>query len=55
MEDPTKSMTVLEALEYKTDIADFMLGMIKKLKIDYGYRSITMANAPWNYYAWSLE
>ena len=54
-EDPTKSMTKLEVLQYKTDIAEFMLDMLRKLKIDYGFRSITMANAPWDYYCKSLE
>ena len=29
--------------------------MVKKLKVDAGLRSLTMARAPTDYYKWSLE
>ena len=32
-----------------------MLKMMKRFKVDNGFRSIKMANAPWDYYKWSLE
>ena len=32
-----------------------MLTMLKRLKVDCGFRSITMANAPYDYFSWDLE
>ena len=32
-----------------------MLGMLKKLKVDHGLMSVTMANAPYDYYSWTLD
>ena len=32
-----------------------MASMLKRLKVDHGFRSIKMANTPWDYYKWNLE
>ena len=54
-EDPSLGLTPLENNLRKLDIAEFMLTMLKKLKVDYALRSITMANAPNDYYSWTLD
>ena len=53
--DPSIGLTPLENMLRKADIAEFMLQMLKKLKVDCGFRSIKMANAPYDYYSWDLE
>ena len=54
-EDPSLHITPLENMLRKAEIVEFMLDMIKKLKVDHGLRSIQMANAPYDYYSWDLE
>ena len=54
-EDPSKGLTPLENILRKADIAEFMLTMLKRLKVDHGFRSIKMANAPFDYYSWDLN
>ena len=54
-EDPAKKMTPLEQMVQKVDVAEFMLTMLKRLKVDCGFRSTKMANAPWDYYCWDLQ
>ena len=53
-DDPSQGLTLLENLLRKADIAEFMLTTVKKLKVDHGFRSIQMANAPHDYYSWDL-
>ena len=53
--DPAVGLTPLENMLRKAEIVEFMLTTVKKLKVDYGFRSIQMANAPWDYYKWDLE
>ena len=54
-DDPAKGLTPLENMLRKADIAEFMLTMLKRLKVDCGFRSIKMANAPHDYYTWDLH
>ena len=53
--DPSIGLTPLENMLRKMDVAEFMLGMSRRLKVEQGLQSIRMANAPWDYYSWPLE
>ena len=53
--DESVGLTPLQNSLRKAEIAEFMLTMLKRLKVDHGYRSIAMANAPYDYYSWDLE
>ena len=39
-EDPSLGLTPLENMNRKAEIAEFMLTMLKRLKVDCGFRSI---------------
>ena len=39
----------------KLDIAEFMLDMLRRLKVEQRLLSAQIANAPHPYYSWSLE
>ena len=54
-EDPSLHISPVENMVRKAEIVEFMLTMMKKLKVDYGFRSIQMANAPYEYYSWDLQ
>ena len=54
-DDPEKGLTLLENMLRKADIAEFMMRMVKRLKVDEGLMSAQMANAPYDYYSWNLE
>ena len=53
--DPSVGLTPLENMLRKAEIVEFMLTMTKRLKVDHGFRSIKMANAPFDYYKWDLN
>ena len=55
IKDPSQGLTPLKNMVRKADIVEFMLTMMKRLKVDCGFRSISMANAPFDYYKWDLE
>ena len=40
IEDPSKGLTPLENALRKADIVEFMTSMLKRLKVDHGFRSI---------------
>jgi len=49
-------LTPLQNAIAKADDAEFMLNMLKKLKVDYGFRSIQMAKIdPEVFFPWSFE
>ena len=52
--DPAEGLTPLENMLRKADIVEFMLTTLKRLKVDHGFRSVQMANAPYDYYKWDL-
>ena len=53
--DPSLGLSVLENNFRKMEIAEFELNMLKRLKVDHGLLSVTLANAPYDYYSWTLE
>jgi hypothetical protein len=39
----------------RAETVEFMLKTLKRLHVDLGFRSVRMANAPWDYYKWDLK
>jgi hypothetical protein len=50
-----QNLTPLQEMERKVETVEFMNIMLKKLKVDRGYRSVQFANSPLHYYKWNLD
>ena len=53
--DPSAGLSPLEDMIRRAETIEFMHSMLKRLKVDHGFRSIKMANAPNDYYQWDLS
>ena len=53
-EDPSKGLTPLEDLVRRAETIEFMHIMLQRMKVEKGFRSVQMANAPNDYYSWDL-